>query len=138
MARSPYGDAGAIRAVASRCDHEAGRLDDAARNWESRIGRTRWDCGQASHTRQRIGWEAHNVRSDANELRRLAGELRRHADQVADATRARDHAERSARQWIAARRNDPRFAGMLPAQPAAGSTDWIRTRDWIRRRFGGI
>lgn len=134
MARSPYGDADAIDAVARRCEHEANRLDDAANRWVRSIGSARWQCARADRTRSEIGGSARGLHRDAAELRRLASELRSHAATVRLKTAARDRAERDSRRILDG--HDPRFTPIR--RPAPGSTDWLNVRDQVRRLGGGI
>jgi len=138
--RNPYGDADAAERIAVKCDHEADRLDSAARNWETRINRTRWKCGKADRTRSSIGQSADRIRLKSNEMRRLAQDLRRHALDIREKTRRLEDAERRSRNWIDWQRKHPPAVPMPYHPPIHAPLDirWLTVLAEIRRHGGVV
>lgn len=137
--RNPYGDASAADDIAARCDIEAERLVRASHNWEARIARTRWECGKANSTRSSIGQSANRIRSQSDEMRRLAVDLRRHAEDIRLKTRRLQDAESRSRIWIDyQRRNPPAVPSLFrPIIHAPLDERWLTVFAEIRRH-GGI
>ena len=90
---NPLGDADAIVSLAARCDRDADHLDDVGRRWRARLDAARWSCAKADRYRDMIRGHEADAHHHADDLRRLASDLRSYANWVRE-NDARTHEHR--------------------------------------------